>query len=90
VTHKTDLQDTEEVVVMLTKGFRRWAEIRAITPANFARETGYSYQYAYSLLRGSAEVRDDTMGRILRVYGCDAAAEIVKFSQAENSTVVPE
>jgi plasmid maintenance system antidote protein VapI len=74
---------------MLTKALRRWAEEGNISPTDFAQVTGYTYQHAYNLLRGNGQVTDDTLGRILRTYGSEVAAEIVKLSQAESSTVNP-
>lgn len=53
-----------------------WAERNGVSPADFSRATGYSYNYAYQLLRGSAPVTNDTLGRIVRAYGADVAAQI--------------
>ena len=61
----------------LTEGLRSWAEGRAITPAEFARKTGYSYQHAFNVLRGGSEATDDTLGRVTRCYGPEAAMEIL-------------
>ncbi len=73
----------------LTEGMRGWAERQGIKPADFARKTGYSYQHAYQLLRGNAEVMDETLGRVARCYGLEAVEAILgSSSQQESSTVV--
>lgn len=74
---------------MLTKGLRRWAELGGISPTDFARVTGYSYQHSYNLLRGNGQVTDETLGRVLRTFGNEAAAEIIQFSRTEDNTVNP-
>lgn len=55
---------------------REWAEGAGITPATFAEATGYKYQHAWGLLRGSRKVTDHTVGRIFAVYGAEAAVPI--------------
>jgi transcriptional regulator with XRE-family HTH domain len=69
----------------LTVRLRSWAEKKGIRPSDFARVTGYSYQHAYQLLRGSAEAMDETLGRVARCYGAEAVAEIVG-PQEQSST----
>ena len=53
-----------------------WAERNGVRPADFARNTGYSYGHAHQLLRGDAAVTNETLGRILTTYGSEVAAEI--------------
>lgn len=72
----------------LTDSLRRWAERNGIRPADFARATGFSYQHAFNVLKGTSEATDETLGRVARCYGADAVAEIVGPPQIQNSTEV--
>lgn len=60
----------------LKERLQEWAERNGIRPADFAREMGYSYNHAYQLLRGNAEVTTDMLGRMVLAYGADAVREI--------------
>jgi plasmid maintenance system antidote protein VapI len=63
------------------KTLQDWAEREGITPAEFARKTGYSYQHSFNLLRGKTEVTEETLGRILVGFGSDVANEVVSCVQ---------
>lgn len=64
----------------MKSALQRWAEAQGIRPNDFAEKTQYSYQHAYNLLRGSANVTDETLGRLARVYGVEAVQEILALS----------
>lgn len=72
--------DNAESQGELKVGLQVWAEKHQISPADFARMTGYSYNHAYQLLRGDAAVADEVIGRIARTYGTETAEEILKGS----------
>lgn len=55
----------------------KWADDKQITPPSFSREMGYTYQHAYQLLRGQADVTFELLGRMAVVYGADTIAPIV-------------
>ena len=45
-----------------------WAIQHRISPASFAKATGFSYNHAYQLLRGKAKVTFEVLGRMLAAY----------------------
>ena len=51
----------------------QWAEGRNITPSDFRTATGYSYQHAWNLLRGTLFPTQETVARMLNGYGAEAA-----------------
>ena len=65
-------------MIDLKTSLREWAEKQNVTPAEFARVTGYSYNHAYQLLRGDAAVTTEVIGRIIVTYGPEVAGEILK------------
>ncbi|MBX3005978.1 MAG: hypothetical protein KF821_09170 [Anaerolineales bacterium] len=65
---------------------RNWADMAGITPTAFAEATGYKYQHAWGLLRGSRRVTDHTVGRIFAVYGAAAADPISHALQGEGGS----
>lgn len=67
----------------LKAGLRAWAEEMQISPAEFARVTGYSYNHAYQLLRGDAAVTTEVIGKITVTYGPEAAATILKGGEQD-------
>lgn len=54
-----------------------WAEKNEVTPANFALDMDYTYNHAYQLLRGDAEVTPEMLGRFIITYGTEAAQPLV-------------
>jgi len=60
----------------LKAGLVAWAERDGISPAEFSRRTGYSYNHAYQLLRGQAAVTTDTLGRVFVAYGMEVVRDI--------------
>lgn len=60
-----------------------WANKNHISPAEFGRKMGYSYNHAYQLMRGEAEVTIDMLGRFMVAYGADDAKEIAAAFQDE-------
>lgn len=83
VNRRENLMDNTDSRGDLKAGLRTWAEEHQISPADFARMTGYSYNHAYQLLRGEAAVTDQVIGRITVTYGPEAAAEILKEASAD-------
>ena len=55
---------------------RAWADSNEVTPAEFGRKMGYTYNHAYQLLRGEAEVTVDMLGRFVVAYGAEASRTI--------------
>lgn len=53
-----------------------WAEKHDISPTALMRYTGYSYQHAWDLLRGTREVNEGTIGRILTKVPSEIGAEL--------------
>jgi hypothetical protein len=61
----------------------KWAEDKGISPTDFHKATGYTYQHAWNLLRGKEYPGQETVGRMLAAYGPEAAQLI---SDALNGT----
>lgn len=55
----------------------KWAEDEGITPADFSKTTGYTYQHSWGLLRGKLYPTQATIGRLLSAYGIAPASLIV-------------
>lgn len=71
-----------------------WAAKTRVTPTEFARKMGYTYNHAYQLLRGNVEVTLETLGRFVVAYGAKAAQPIAAtFSDQtdmDGALVLPE
>ncbi len=65
----------------LKRALQVWADEHDITPALFSKTAQYSYNHAYQMLKGALEVSDNTIGRIARYYGAEAAAEILALAE---------
>jgi len=72
--------DTDE----LTDKFRAWAARIGVTPAAFARKTGYPQRYVDRIFEGSANVTRTVIGRIITVYGLDAAMSLLENDSPED------
>lgn len=60
------------------EALQQWANQNGITPPDFARTMGYSYNHAYQLLRGEAEVKIEMLGRFVVAYGTEASKPIAE------------
>jgi len=59
-----------------------WLEEQDISITQFAEDMGYTYSYAWNLLRGNRPIVVETLGRLVKAYGselsgivCDALME---------------
>jgi hypothetical protein len=68
---------------------KTWMEQNKITPAVFARATGYSYNHAYQLLRGQARVSEAVVARLLLGFGQQIATEVATALRQESSLAHP-
>jgi len=75
------------------KALQNWAADNGITPAAFAEKTGFSYQHAWNLLKGSTSPTDATLGRIVMAYGAEAAKKIAsaftEYADMDGAVIVP-
>jgi len=60
-----------------------WAKANGVTPPQFTKTMGYSYNHAYQLLRGNSDVTFDLLGRFTVAYGPDAASQLMPTFQAK-------
>lgn len=60
-----------------------WAKKTGITSTKFANDMSYTYNYAYQLLKGDADVTLETLGRFVVTYGTVAAQPIAAAFQDE-------
>jgi transcriptional regulator with XRE-family HTH domain len=57
---------------LMTEVIREWAEMNDVSPTDFSEKLGYTYQYAWNVLRGKGEVRDETLGRLAIGFDIEA------------------
>ena len=57
------------------QALRTWAAANQIGPVEFHRQTGFTYQHAWNILRGNRPITEKTLGRLLIVW--PEAAQIV-------------
>lgn len=69
---------------ILKSVLRKWIE-KHTSISLFAKETGYSYQHAWSLISGKSPITDSVIGRFVLTYGVDALGEW--FSLAKNNAL---
>lgn len=62
----------------ITLAVRGWAEMAQISPADFARVAGYSYNHAYQMLKGDGMASVETVGRIAIHFGVEAVADVLQ------------
>ncbi len=62
--------------VSAKQALQSWATDNGVTPAAFAEKTGFSYQHAWNLLKGTTYPTDATLGRFVMAYGAVAAQKI--------------
>ena len=67
---------TEGNLLTPKETLKAWAEANQVTPPQFARAMGYTYNHAYQILRGNADVTFDVLGRFTVAYGPEAAARL--------------
>lgn len=68
----------------ITLAVRSWANEKLISPADFARQCGYSYNHAYQMLKGEQSASVETIGRIALNYGVDDVADVIsRINQTE-------
>ncbi|PKN93962.1 MAG: hypothetical protein CVU44_06050 [Chloroflexi bacterium HGW-Chloroflexi-6] len=66
--------------INLKTAMAQWVEQQGVRPVDFARKMGYSSAYAWSLLRGQANVTTETLGRFVMAYGSQAAGEVLALA----------
>jgi transcriptional regulator with XRE-family HTH domain len=75
------------------QALQNWATDNGVTPAAFAEKTGFSYQHAWNLLKGSTYPTDATLGRFVMAYGAEAAKKIaaafVEYADMDGAVIVP-
>ena len=54
----------------------QWTEEHGIGITDFANRMGYTYTYAWQLLRGKAEIKSDLLGRMVLAFGAESVREI--------------
>jgi len=64
---------------ILKSVLKKWIE-KHTSISLFAKETGYSYQHAWSLISSKAPITDSVIGRFVLTYGVDALAEWFSLS----------
>ncbi len=64
-----------------------WLEEQDISITQFAEDMGYTYSYAWNLLRGNRPIVVETLGRIVKAYGSDLSGLVC---EALMETEVPE
>lgn len=77
-TQKVEMSELMVDSELLKERLRNWADRNGIRPADFAKKMGYSYNHAFQLLRGNADVTPEMIGRLVLAYGPQAAAEITQ------------
>ncbi len=68
-----------------SKALIQWAANNEVSPADFSRSTGYSYNHAAMLLRGEAKVTEQTLGRVLLAYGPEVAEPLAALMRANGN-----
>ncbi len=71
------LPDNRTADQRLTAAVRSWAIDKEISPAEFARQLGYSYNHAYQMLKGDGAASVETIGRIAINLGTSEVADIL-------------
>lgn len=69
----------------ITIAVRGWVEAKEISPVEFGRVLGYSYNHAYQMLRGDGEASLETLGRMAVAYGAEAVGEVLDLVEAERA-----
>lgn len=64
----------------LTAGLRAWAHKHEISPADLAAELGYDKVYAWTLLRGKGEVKEQALGKFVLAFGIEATKELLDLA----------
>jgi hypothetical protein len=64
----------------LTIGLRSWAKKNDIGIKDFHQKTGYTYTYAWDLLRGKAEFTTEGYGRFCIAFGLAAGQELMELA----------
>lgn len=77
MTKKTATPDTPKMAL------RKWAFANEITPAQFAKRTGFTYQYAWGLISGDEIPTVQTLGTILVSYGTALCSPLVEAFQRQ-------
>ena len=62
---------------LMTKVVQDWAEWNGISPNDFAEKLGYTYQYAWNVLRGKGAVRDETLGRLAIGFDIETLEDVL-------------
>lgn len=64
----------------LTPALRAWVKKNKISINDFAAEMGYSYAYAWTVLRGKGKFTAESFGRFVFAYGLQSGQEIMALA----------
>jgi hypothetical protein len=64
----------------LTAGLRAWAKKNEIEINEFRQAMGYTYAYAWNLLRGKAKFTAGSYGRFCLAFGLEAGQELMELA----------
>ena len=78
------VSETKKRISKLKEALGLWVQVNC-SISLFAKETGYSYQHAWSLISGKSPITDSVIGRFVLTYGVDALGEW--FSLAKNNAL---
>lgn len=75
---------TQKIRMPLKQAMTQWCEIKGISPADFSKTMGITYQHAWGLLSGEREFSDAMLGLFVKSYGVDAAKEVLVMCGLEH------
>lgn len=72
----------------LSKALGVWAKRNNVTPARFRDEMGWSYNYAWRVLRGRDRFSEAAWGKFILVYGLNSLAELFRIAGVDPNKVL--
>jgi len=70
----------DELGVKMSKALGVWAKRNNVTPTQFKAKMGWSYNYAWRVLRGRYSFSEAAWGKFIRVYGLNELVELFRIA----------
>ena len=79
--------DDDETVVAMTKAIGVWAKRNKIRPVDLEDKMGWSYNYAWRILRGKDPFSKSAWGKFITVFGLATFQEIADIAKVDLSGI---
>lgn len=78
----------DEINEKMTKALMIWAKRKNLRPVDFQKSMGWSYSYAYTVIKGINKFKAASWGPFIQAYGMNALDDIFVIADIDPNEVL--